>query len=72
MGFGHTTASLLIAKLQASSRQSALAEALHEYGRLIRTSYVCRYVTDPELRRRVRRQLNNGESLHALRRDLFV
>ena len=71
MKFGHTTASLLIAKLHASSRQSALAKALHEYGRLIRTLYVCRYVTDAELRRRVRRQLNKGESLHALRRDLF-
>jgi TnpA family transposase len=71
MKFGHTTASLLIAKLHASSRQSTLAKALHEYGRLIRTLYVCRYVADEELRRRVRRQLNKGESLHALRRDLF-
>jgi Tn3 transposase DDE domain len=71
MKFGHTTASLLIAKLHASSRQSTLAKALHEYGRLIRSIYVCRYVADEELRRRVRRQLNKGESLHALRRDLF-
>jgi TnpA family transposase len=71
MKFGHTTASLLIAKLHASSRQSSLAKALHEYGRLIRTLYVCRYVADEELRRRVRRQLNKGESLHALRRNLF-
>jgi TnpA family transposase len=71
MKFGHSTASLLIAKLHASRRQSTLAKALHEYGRLIRTLYVCRYVADEELRRRVRRQLNKGESLHALRRDLF-
>ena len=71
MKFGHTTASLLIAKLHASSRQSALAQALQEYGRLVRTIYLCRYVADEELRRRVRRQLNKGESLHALRRDLF-
>ncbi len=71
MKFGHTTASLLIAKLHASSRQSSLAKALHEYGRLIRTIYLCRYIADQELRRRVRRQLNKGESLHALRRDLF-
>ena len=35
-------------------------------------SGACRYVADEELRRRrVRRQLNKGESLHALRRDLF-
>lgn len=39
MKFGHTTASLLIAKLHASSRQSGLAKALHQYGRLVRTSY---------------------------------
>jgi TnpA family transposase len=71
MKFGHTTASLLIAKLHAGSRQSSLAKALHEYGRLVRALYVCRYVADEELRRRVRRQLNKGESLHALRRVLF-
>jgi TnpA family transposase len=71
MKFGHTTASLLIAKLHASSRQNTLAKALHEYGRLVRSLYVCCYVADEELRRRVRRQLNKGESLHALRRDLF-
>jgi len=71
MKFGHTTASLLIAKLHASSRQNALARALQEYGRLVRTIYLCRYVANEELRRRVRRQLNKGESLHALRRDLF-
>jgi len=71
MKFGHTTASLLIAKLHASSRQSTLAKALHEYGRLVRSLYACRYVADEELRRRVRRQLNKGESLHALGRDLF-
>lgn len=71
MKFGRTTASLLIAKLHASSRQSTLAKALHEYGKLIRTIYVYRYIADKELRRRVRRQLNKGESLHALRRELF-
>ncbi|MGH3419052.1 MAG: Tn3 family transposase, partial [Streptosporangiaceae bacterium] len=71
MKFGHSTASLLIAKLHASSRQNSLARVLQEYGRLIRTIYLCRYIADEELRRRVRRQLNKGESLHALRRDLF-
>lgn len=71
MKFGHNTASLLIAKLHASSRQNVLSRALHEYGRLVRTIYLCRYIANEELRRRVRRQLNKGESLHALRRDLF-
>ncbi|MGI8695603.1 MAG: Tn3 family transposase [Mycobacteriales bacterium] len=71
MKFGHTTASLLIAKLHASCRQNSLARALQEYGRLVRTIYLCRYVANEELRRRVRRQLNKSESLHALRRELF-
>jgi hypothetical protein len=34
-------------------------------------NHLRRYVADEELRRRVRRQLNKGESLHALRRNLF-
>lgn len=34
--------------------------------------YICRYVADEELRRRVRRQLNKGASLDALRRNLFI
>jgi len=63
MKFGHTTASLLIAQLHPSSRQSSLAKALHEYGQLIRMIYLGRYVADEELRRRVRRQVNKGESL---------
>ncbi|GAA3605542.1 hypothetical protein GCM10022236_04290 [Microlunatus ginsengisoli] len=66
MKFGHTTASLLIAKLHASSRQNSLARALQEYGRLVRTICLSRYIANEELRRRVRRQLNKGESLHAL------
>jgi TnpA family transposase len=47
----HTTGSLLIARLHANSRQSALAKAPHEYGRLVRTIFICRYVGE-ELRRR--------------------
>ncbi|PZS28161.1 MAG: hypothetical protein DLM59_15115, partial [Pseudonocardiales bacterium] len=38
---------------------------------LVRTIYLCRHLADEELRRRVRRQLNKGESLQALRRALF-
>ena len=64
--FGHATASLLLAKLQSGSRQNAVARGLLEYGRLIRTLFILRYLADPELQRRVHRQLNKGESLHAL------
>jgi hypothetical protein len=65
--FGHATASLLLRRLQASARQNTLAKALVEYGRLIRTVFLLRYLADEELRRRIHRQLK-GENLHALRR----
>ncbi|ETD30843.1 transposase [Williamsia sp. D3] len=69
--FGHATASLLVGKLSASGRQNALAAALKEYGALRRTIYAARYLSDPDYRRKIARQLNKGESLHALRRDLL-
>ncbi len=69
--FGHATASLLVGKLSASGRQNALAAALKEYGALRRTIYAARYLSDPAYRRKISRQLNKGESLHALKRDLL-
>nr|WP_226360828.1 transposase [Pseudonocardia sp. ICBG1142] len=63
--------SLLVGKLSASGRQNALAAALKEYGALRRTIYAARYLADPAYRRKISRQLNKGESLHALKRDLF-
>lgn len=69
--FGHATASLVLAKLQSGSRQNTLARALLEYGRLIRTLFILRYLADPHMQRRVHRQLNKGEQLNRLRRRLF-
>ncbi|MEU4708174.1 Tn3 family transposase [Nocardia salmonicida] len=69
--FGHATASLLVGKLSASGRQNSLAAALKEYGALRRTIYAAKYLADPDYRRKISRQLNKGESLHALRRDLL-
>jgi TnpA family transposase len=69
--FGHATASLIVGKLSRSDRQqNAFAAALKEYGALRRTVYAARYLTDETYRRKITRQLNKGESLHALRRDL--
>ena len=49
---GHNTDSLVIARLHASTRQITLARALHDYGRLVRTTCICRSVAGEELRRR--------------------
>jgi hypothetical protein len=42
-----------------------------EYGGLVRTVFALRYLADEAYRRRIGRQLNKGESLHSLRRELF-
>ncbi len=69
--FGHATASLIVGKLSASGRHNSLAAALKEYGALRRTIYAARYLSDPTYQRRISRQLNKGESLHTLKRDLL-
>jgi TnpA family transposase len=68
---GYVTASLLISRLQAYPRQGQLTKLLQEYGRLIKTIFVLRYLKDEALRRRVHTQLNKGEKLHDLRKFLF-
>jgi TnpA family transposase len=68
--YGQATASLIVGKRSASSRQNTLAAALKEWGTLRRTIHAARYLSDPAYRRKIARQLNKGESLHAPRRDL--
>src|SRR5213080_3054160 len=69
---GWVTASLFISRMQAYPRQNALARALQEYGRLVKTLFILRYLESQDYRRRINAQLNKGESLHALRDFLFV
>ncbi|MFF4198970.1 Tn3 family transposase [Nonomuraea sp. NPDC050227] len=57
-------------KLSASSRQNAMAAALKEYSVILRTVYPARYLFGEACRRRIARQLDKRESLHALRREL--
>ncbi len=60
----------MVGKLCSSRRQqNALASAIKEYGALRRTVYA-RYLADETYRRRIGRQLNKGENLHALKRSL--
>jgi TnpA family transposase len=69
---GWVSASLFISKLQAYPRQNVLARALQEYGKLVKTLFILRYLESEEYRRRINTQLNKGEALHALRDFLFV
>src|SRR5206468_7050883 len=68
---GWVTASLLIGKLQSYPRKNQLTRALQEYGRLVKTIFILRYLESEPLRRRINTQLNKGEALHSLREFLF-
>jgi TnpA family transposase len=67
MKLGYVTASLFIGKLQSYPRRNNLTYVLQEYGRLIKTVFILRYLASESLRRKINTQLNKGEALHALR-----
>lgn len=68
---GRVTASTLVSKLQAYPRQHHLTRVLQEYGKLVRTRFILRYLTDEAYQRIILKQLNKGESVHRLRRFLL-
>jgi hypothetical protein len=63
---------LLISRLQSYRRQNALTRALQEYGRLIKTIFILRYLESEQLRGRINTQFNKGEPLRALREFLLT
>ena len=69
---GYVTASLLISKLQSSPQKNALTKAIQEYGKLNETIFILKYLQSPEYQKRITVQLNKGEALHALRRNVFI
>lgn len=69
---GFVTASLLISKLQSPQQKNALTKVLQEYGKLNETIFILKYLQSPEYRKKITVQLNKGEAIHALRRDVFI
>lgn len=68
---GTVTPSTLINKLQAYPKQNNLMYVLQSYGKLVKTIFVCRYLLDQSLRKKINSQLNKGEQLHGLRAFLW-
>ena len=60
-----TSASQLFKRLNSYSNQHPLYRALKEFGKIIKTLFILRYVDDPELRQSIEKQLNKIE--HAQR-----
>lgn len=69
--YGWVTASLFISKLQSHPRQSKLAKAIQEYGKIIKSIHIPKYICRKERQARVSKQLNKGEALHDLRKWLL-
>ena len=64
-------AHVVLERLINSFPSDRLSKAFTHLGRIIKTQYILRYITDEELRRRVQLQLNQGEYRHRLPRRIF-
>ena len=68
---GHAAAALVVGKLCSSKKQqNTLTAAMKEYGTLRRTIFAARYLADEAYQRRIGRQLNKGENIHTLKRNI--
>jgi TnpA family transposase len=66
-----TTPAHVILDRLAASPSDRLAKALTALGRAAKTIHILRYAHDAQLRARIQRQLNRGESRHALAARIF-
>ncbi|MDG2383103.1 MAG: Tn3 family transposase [Pirellulaceae bacterium] len=56
------TASQLFRRLNSYSNQHPLDAALKEYGRIIKSDFILRYIHDLEFRQAIEKQFNKGEN----------
>jgi TnpA family transposase len=68
---GHVTASVAPKRLVGFSAKNRFYRADRDLGRIFKTEFILQYLSEPELRRRIRRGLLKVEQLHALARDVF-
>jgi TnpA family transposase len=64
-------AHVIVQRLTNSFPSDRLSKAFTNLGRIIKTQYILRYLTDLELRQTVQLQLNKGEYRHKLPRRIF-
>lgn len=65
------TAHVIVQRLTSSFLSDRLSKAFNNLGRIIKTEYILRYLTAPDLRRTIQIQLNKGEYRHKLPRWVF-
>jgi len=67
---GHTTANVALKRLNSMSQKNEFYQANRELGRVFKTEFILQYMSQPSLRRQVRRGLLKVDQLHALSRDI--
>ena len=67
---GHTTASVALKRLYSMSPKNQFYRANRELGRLFKTEFILDYMSQPNLRRKIRRGLLKPDQLHRLARDV--
>lgn len=68
---GHTTASVALKRLASCSAKNHFYRANRDLGRVFKTEFLLSYLSEPQLRARIRRGLLKVEQLHALARDVY-
>lgn len=66
-----TTASQLLRRLSSYSRQHRLYKALKEFGKIIKTLFLLKYIDDLDLRQAIEKQLNKQESSNKFGKAVF-
>ena len=68
---GHATASAALQRLNRFQASNRFYAANRELGRALKTEFLLQYMSEPQLRAKVRRGLLKGEQLHALARAVY-
>jgi TnpA family transposase len=66
-----TTASQLLKRLSSCSRKHRIYQALNEFGKIIRTIFMLKYIDDVKLRQAIEKQLNKVESANKFAKAVF-
>ncbi len=68
---GLVTPKEVLEKMGSSAQGDPMHKAADHLGRLLRTLFLCDYLSNPEFRREMHTLLNRGESVHQLQRAIY-
>ena len=69
---GHTSAVATLARFGSAATGDPVYDAGVQLGKLLRTSFPSDYFTNPSFRHELRRALNRGEAVNAMKRSVYT